>query len=206
MTPLTHNLPSAVRRRGLLTYLVLAYAGMWAAMTPLLADGYRRADAREETGATEQLCIAAAMLAPALAALFVVRFVERRGGVREALALRLPRPRRRAVRACLLPLGVVGGLTAATLVLGALLGSYPFAGLGSLEPGRVGSWLVRGLVGMVASLPLFFGEEIGWQGFLFPGCCGSAGAGAVAASVPLRRSGRTCSPGRPSRSGTCRRC
>ncbi|MFJ7905737.1 CPBP family intramembrane glutamic endopeptidase [Kitasatospora sp. NPDC096204] len=168
MTLLTRTPTSAVRRRGLLVYLVLAYAGMWAAMAPLLADGYRRADAREETGALEQLCIGAAMLAPALAALLVVRFVERGGGVREALALRLPQPRWLAVRACLLPLGVLGGLTAAALVLGALVGSYPFAGFGSLDPGRVGAWAVRGSIGMVLSLPLFFGEEIGWQGFLFP--------------------------------------
>ncbi|MET8540200.1 CPBP family intramembrane glutamic endopeptidase [Kitasatospora sp. NPDC004799] len=168
MTLLTRTPPSAARRRGLLVYLVLACAGMWAAMTPLLADGYRRADAREEVGTLEQLCIGAAMLAPALAALLVVRFVERGGAVREALALRLPRPWARAVRACLLPLGVLGGLTAATLVLGALVGGYPFAGFGSLDAGRVGSWAVQGLIGMVLSLPLFFGEEIGWQGFLFP--------------------------------------
>ncbi|MFE7592912.1 CPBP family intramembrane glutamic endopeptidase [Kitasatospora sp. NPDC057512] len=167
MTLLTRTPPSAVRRRGLLVYLVLAYAGMWAAMTPLLADGYRRTDAREGVGAPEQICIAAAMLAPALAALLVVRFVER-GGVREALALRRPRPRARAVRACLLPLGVLGGLTTATLALGALAGSYPFAGFGSLDAGRIASWAVQGLIGMVLSLPLFFGEEIGWQGFLFP--------------------------------------
>ncbi|MFJ6381457.1 CPBP family intramembrane glutamic endopeptidase [Kitasatospora sp. NPDC092039] len=168
LTQPTPTRPGAVRRRGLLVYLVLAYAGMWAAMAPLLADGYRRSNAREETGALEQLCIAAAMLAPALAALLVVRFVERGGAVREALALRMPRPRARAVRALLLPLGIIGGLTAATLGLGALVGDYPFAGFGALDVGRVGSWAVQGLIGMVFSLPLFFGEEIGWQGFLFP--------------------------------------
>ncbi|MEU3560106.1 CPBP family intramembrane glutamic endopeptidase [Kitasatospora sp. NPDC006786] len=168
MTLLKQNPSSAVRWRGLLVYLVLAYAGMWAAMTPLLADGYRRADAREEVGVLEQLCIGAAMLAPALAALLVVRFVERGGGVREALALRWPRPRARAVRACLLPIGVLGALTAGTLVLGAVAGGYPFAGFGSLDAGRIGSWALQGSIGMVLSLPLFFGEEIGWQGFLFP--------------------------------------
>ncbi|WP_316524824.1 CPBP family intramembrane glutamic endopeptidase [Kitasatospora brasiliensis] len=192
MTLLTQSPSSAVRRRGLLVYLALAYAGMWAAMTPLLADGYQRADAREETGGLEELCIGSAMLAPALAALFVVRFIERgrRGGgsdgVREALALSRPRPRDRAVRACLLPLVVLGGLTAATLVVGTLLGSYPFAGFGSLDAGRVGSWAVQGLIGMVLSLPLFFGEEIGWQGFLFPRLLrlgeGGGGAGGGGAS------------------------
>ncbi|MFI2606757.1 CPBP family intramembrane glutamic endopeptidase [Kitasatospora sp. NPDC018619] len=181
----------------MLLYLVLAYAGMWAAMAPLLADGYRRVDAREEAGALEQVCIAAAMVAPALAALLVVRFVERGGGVREALALRRPQPRGRAVRACLLPLGVLGGLTAATLVLGALAGSYPFAGFGALDAGRVGAWAVRGSIGMVLSLPLFFGEEIGWQGFLFPrllrlgrradGGDGPGGGAGVAGAAALGR-------------------
>ncbi|MFJ9444171.1 CPBP family intramembrane glutamic endopeptidase [Kitasatospora sp. NPDC101235] len=187
MTLLTQTPPSAVRRRGLLAYLVLAYAGMWAAMAPLLADGYRRADAREEVGALEQLCIGAAMLAPALAALLVVRVVERGGGVRETLALCRPRPR--AVRACLLPLGVLGGLTAVTLALGALMGSYPFAGFGSLDPGRVGSWAVQGLIGMMLSLPLFFGEEIGWQGFLFPRLLqlGGGSGGAAGGTAALVR-------------------
>ncbi|MFI6154326.1 CPBP family intramembrane glutamic endopeptidase [Kitasatospora sp. NPDC051170] len=161
--------PRTARRRGLPLFLLLAYAGMWAAMAPLLADGYRRADAREEVGGLEQACIGAAMLTPALAALFVVRFLERRrGGVRDALALRWPRPWGRALRDCLLPVGVLGGLTAAVLALGALAGSYPFAGFGALDAGAVGSWAVQGVVGMVVSLPLFFGEELGWQGFLFP--------------------------------------
>ncbi|MFE6050236.1 CPBP family intramembrane glutamic endopeptidase [Kitasatospora sp. NPDC056446] len=183
MTLLTKSPPSAGSRRGLLVYLVLAYAGMWAAMAPLLAAGYQRADAREEVGDLEQLCIAAAMFAPALAALFVVRFIERgragrRGGpgegrreggrVRDALALHWPRPRSRAVRACLLPIGVLGGLTAGVLALGTLAGSYPFAGFGALHAGAVGSWAVQGVIGMLLSLPLFFGEELGWQGFLFP--------------------------------------
>ncbi len=165
---MTQTPPQAARRRGLLVYLVLAYAGMWAAMAPLLADGYRRADAREEVGTLEQVCIGAAMLTPALAALFVVRFVERGDGVREALALRWPRPWGRALWDCLLPLGVLAGLTAALLALGALAGSYPFAGFGALDAGSVGSWAVQGVIGMAVSLPLFFGEELGWQGFLLP--------------------------------------
>ncbi|MEV7771158.1 CPBP family intramembrane glutamic endopeptidase [Kitasatospora sp. NPDC086791] len=202
MTLLTQS-PSRTgsRRRGLVVYVVLAYAGMWAAMAPLLADGYQRADAREEVGGLEQLCIGAAMFAPALAALFVVRFVERGrgygrgrgdvggagcrggGGVRDALALHWPRPWARAVRACLLPVGVLAGLTAAVLALGTLAGSYPFAGFGALHAGAVGSWVVQGVFGMALSLPLFFGEELGWQGFLFPrlvrlgGTGGSAGGG-----------------------------
>ncbi|MFJ9696120.1 CPBP family intramembrane glutamic endopeptidase [Kitasatospora sp. NPDC101183] len=158
--------PISRRRLGLLVYLALANAGMWAAMAPLLSDGYQRSSAREGTGLREQLCIGAAMFAPALAALLVVRFVERDGSVRAALALHLPRAR--AVRACLLPIGVLGGLTAAALALGTLAGGYPFAGLGVMTSGAASSWVLQGVVNMVVSLPLFFGEELGWQGFLFP--------------------------------------
>ncbi|GAA2282089.1 hypothetical protein GCM10010430_79980 [Kitasatospora cystarginea] len=161
--------PPATRRRALLVYLGLAYAGMWAAMSPLLATGFQRGNAREEPGTLEQACIAAAMFAPALAAILVVRFVERDGTrVRDALALRLPRPLTRALLACLLPIGVLAALTAAVIALGTLAGTYPLAGPDTLTAGGVAEWALQGLIGMLVSLPLFFGEELGWQGFLFP--------------------------------------
>ncbi|WP_212763796.1 CPBP family intramembrane glutamic endopeptidase [Streptomyces sp. I05A-00742] len=152
-------------RRDLLVYLGVAYAGMWLAMTPLLATGFERGDAREGTGTLEQVCIAAAMFAPALAAFLVVRYVRREGRVRDALALRWPRPRGRAVRECLMAIAVPAGLTAAALVLGALAGRYP---VGGVDPGGLVGWAAGALVGMAVSLPLFFGEELGWQGYLFP--------------------------------------
>ncbi|MFJ2132071.1 hypothetical protein ACIO8F_21295, partial [Streptomyces sp. NPDC087228] len=96
MTLSTRHLPLVNRRRGLFIFLGVAYIGMWAAMSPLLASGYQRGDAREETGALEQVCIAAAMLAPALAAILVVRWVERSGRVRDTLALRWTKPWGRA--------------------------------------------------------------------------------------------------------------
>ncbi|MGW7413686.1 CPBP family intramembrane glutamic endopeptidase [Streptomyces sp. NPDC054863] len=162
-------------------YLVAAYAGMWVAMAPLLLGGFRRGDARESTGTLEQVCISAAMLAPALAALLAVRFVERRAGVREALALRWPKPWGRTVRACLLGLAVPAGLTAAALTLGALAGSYPFGGV---QWSGLGTWAAAAVAGMLVSLPLFFGEELGWQGFLFPRLVREGGtAGLVRAYV-----------------------
>jgi hypothetical protein len=153
------------RRRSLLAYCGLAYLGMWVAMAPLLLGGFRRGDAREGPGALEEVCISAAMLAPALAALFAVRFIERGGGVRDALALRWPRPWGRGVRACLVAFVVPAGLTAATLALGTLTGSYPFGGV---HWDGLGGWARSAVLGMLLSLPLFFGEELGWQGYLFP--------------------------------------
>ncbi|MCB5906804.1 CPBP family intramembrane glutamic endopeptidase [Streptomyces pinistramenti] len=161
----TEPLPTARRRRSLLLYLGLAYAGMWLAMSPLLAGGFQRGDARQDTGALEQTCISAAMLAPALAALVAVRWAERSGRVRETLALRWPRPWGRAVSACLAAFAVPAGLTVAALTIGTLAGSYPFGGV---HWSGLGAWAAAAAGQMLLSLPLFFGEELGWQGYLFP--------------------------------------
>ncbi|MFF0739559.1 type II CAAX prenyl endopeptidase Rce1 family protein [Streptomyces sp. NPDC004111] len=175
---LSYGSPARRRRRGLLVYCALAWLGMWVAMAPLLLAGFRRGDAREGTGLLEEVCIGVAMLAPALAALFVVRYVERDPGVRvrDALALRLPRPWGRGVRACLAAVAVPAGLTTAALAVGTLAGSYPFGGF---APDGLGGWALSAVLGMVLSLPLFFGEELGWQGYLFPRLVGGAGTASL---------------------------
>ncbi|MEV4922877.1 hypothetical protein [Streptomyces roseoverticillatus] len=117
------------------------------------------------TDAPKEACIAAAMPAPALAALLVVRGVEHGGRVRDALALRWPRPWGRAVRARLVAFAVPAGLTAAALALGALAGRYPFGGVHwSGLDARAGAAVLSVLV----SFPLFSGEEPGRQGYPFP--------------------------------------
>ncbi|MEU9114727.1 CPBP family intramembrane glutamic endopeptidase [Streptomyces sp. NPDC048483] len=163
-TPLALSAPAA-RRRGPLVFLGVACLGIWVAMTPLLATGFQRADGRAETGALAQACIAAAMFAPALAAVLVVRFVERTGRVRDVLALRWPTPWNHAVRACLTALAVPAGLTALALALGHAAGVYP---VGEVHWKGLGTWAAGLLLQILVSLPLFFGEELGWQGYLFP--------------------------------------
>ncbi|MEU2791692.1 CPBP family intramembrane glutamic endopeptidase [Streptomyces sp. NPDC007100] len=157
-----------LRSRGVPIYLGVAYLGMWAAMSPLLVKGFQRESARAEIGALEQLCIAAAMFAPALAALLVVRYVERAGRIRDVLALRWPRPWGRTARSCLLALAVPAALTVAALGIAAAAGRYSFAP----HWGGLGTWAVTMLFQMAISLPLFFGEELGWQGYLFPRLAG----------------------------------
>lgn len=148
------------------TYVAIACLGMWAAMSPLLLDGFRRTDGRAEPGNAEQLCIAGAMMAPALAAIVVVRRVERRDGrLRDALALRMPRPWPHAVRWTLAAVVVPAGLTVVTLAIGTAAGVYPFA---AVSWGDTTAWAGTALVQMLVSLPLFFGEELGWQGYLLP--------------------------------------
>ncbi|GHF36527.1 abortive infection protein [Streptomyces morookaense] len=169
MTFSTGALPLVNRRRGLFIFLGVAYIGMWAAMSPLLASGYRRSDAREETGALEQVCIAAAMLAPALAAILVVRCVEHSGQLRDTLALRWTKPWGRTARACLMAFTVPAGLTTTALVIGTFAGRYPFGGV---HWNGLGVWAAGAVLNMLVSLPLFFGEELGWQGYLFPRLAG----------------------------------
>lgn len=165
MTVSTRHIPLVNRRRGLFIFLGVAYIGMWAAMSPLLASGYRRGDAREETGALEQVCIAAAMLAPALAAILVVRCVERSGRVRDTLALRWTKPWGRAARACLLAFAVPATSLRLLLSSAPSCGRYPFDGV---HWNGLGAWAAASVLNMLVSLPLFFGEELGWQGYLFP--------------------------------------
>ncbi|MFH8347664.1 type II CAAX prenyl endopeptidase Rce1 family protein [Streptomyces sp. NPDC018045] len=160
--------PPTAPRRGLPVFLAVAYLGMWAAMTPLLVTGFQRESARSGTGALEEVCISAAMFAPALAALIVVRYVERTGRIRDVLALRRPRPHGRTARSCLLALAVPAALTALALGAGAAAGHYP---LGARWDG-LAPWATAMLLQMLVSLPLFFGEELGWQGYLFPRLAG----------------------------------
>lgn len=166
------------RHRGPVVYLAIACLGMWVAMSPLLISGFRRGDVREETGALAEACISAAMFAPALAAFLVIRLVEPGGRVRDALALRWPRPWRRGVRDCLLGLAVPAGLTVAALALGSATGTYPLA---ELRWGPFLGWLGGMAVQVAVSLPLFFGEELGWQGYLFPRLARGGGARLVTA-------------------------
>ncbi|MFH8407097.1 CPBP family intramembrane glutamic endopeptidase [Streptomyces sp. NPDC018019] len=171
---MTHSLrafpPSSLspRRRGLLVFLGVAYMGMWLAMTPLLATGFQRDSARSGMGTLEQVCVSAAMFAPALAALLVVTYVEPAGRIRDVLALRSTRSWGHVARSCLLALAVPALLTAVALVIGATTGHYPF----HVPWSGLGAWVLTMLLKMLVSLPLFFGEELGWQGYLFPRLAG----------------------------------
>ncbi|MEW2485604.1 CPBP family intramembrane glutamic endopeptidase [Streptomyces sp. NPDC048411] len=158
-------LPHRTRLRGLLTYLTIAYTGMWVAMSPLLIKGFRRTDGRASPGDLENLCISAAMMAPAVAAVVVVRWVEGGGGVRDVLALRIPKPWPHAVRWLLAAVLVPAGLTVVALAIGTAAGVYPFGGA---SWSGTAAWAGTALVQMLLALPLFFGEELGWQGYLLP--------------------------------------
>ncbi|SEG95219.1 CAAX protease self-immunity [Saccharopolyspora kobensis] len=165
----------------MLAFTALAWAGMWVAMLPLLISGFQRTSSDIGLGALEQICISAAMLTPALAAFIVLRRWERATPVRTTLGLTW---NRRTALDCLLALACPLVLTLLALGIGTATGTYhpdlaDFSGFRrQFAPDTTGQqgvplaalavWAGSLLVQMLISLPLFFGEELGWQGYLFP--------------------------------------
>ncbi|EQD86714.1 CPBP family intramembrane metalloprotease [Saccharopolyspora spinosporotrichia] len=164
----------------MLAFTALAYSGMWLSMSPLWLAGFRRTGA-EAMGALEQVCVSAAMLTPALAAVLVLRRTEPAGKLRAAVALTWPKG---TTGHCLPALCAPLALTLVSLVVGAAAGTYHvdladmsgFRSRFAPEPlgergipwEALGRWLGGLLLQMAVSLPLFFGEELGWQGYLLP--------------------------------------
>lgn len=153
-------------------------------MLPLLLSGFRRTDSGIGQSALTQICIAAMMTTPALAALVVLRWIHRPTNVRVAIGLTRPRPFGKLVRMSLLAVAVPVGLQLAALAISAASGKYRFdlvnfSGFRTqFAPDTVGQTGVPTaaivmfagtlVLGMIAWLPMFFGEELGWQGYLLP--------------------------------------
>ncbi|MBB5977055.1 CPBP family intramembrane glutamic endopeptidase [Kribbella solani] len=146
-------------RHDLPAYIGLAFGGIWLAMSPLLISGFHRDSNDLGMGTLQLVCVYAAMLAPALAAVIVMR--RRTPNLRKALGLELPH----RVMDCVLAIVVPLGLTVASLVVAWLAGTYKFE-LSNLS-GIIG-WIAPLALQYVLSLPFFFGEELGWQGYLLP--------------------------------------
>lgn len=159
--------------RPFVVFVLLAFGGSWLALAPLWVQGFRRSADDPGMGVLTQLCVALAMMTPALAALIVTRF-------RTSLGLRPPRPWRRVLADCLLAIIVPCLLTLGSILVGTIAGVFQpdlahFSGLRQLmeAPDRgIGvlllQWAAVTAGSMLLWLPMFIGEELGWQGFLFP--------------------------------------
>ncbi|MGC7094018.1 CPBP family intramembrane glutamic endopeptidase [Amycolatopsis lurida] len=140
-------------------FLLFAYGGAWLVMAPLWLSGFERTDGSQEAGLGAQVSIAAMMLTPALAAIVVLL---RRNSPRDLpRLLSMNRPR---LGSCVLAFLATLGLSVASLALATMAGVYEpdFSGFSVL------SFFAVNAVGFVLSLPLFLGEELGWQGYLLP--------------------------------------
>ncbi|MFJ8162489.1 CPBP family intramembrane glutamic endopeptidase [Streptomyces sp. NPDC096136] len=147
---------------GLGPFLVVSFVGAWLTMVPLWVGGWRRTSAAQETPPLAALCMMLMMLVPALTAFGLTA---RRRGAREAvrvLGLLRSTPWRHELRCVAAALTVPLGLTAAGLAVSTLAGWYEPAHLPG--PGAVVSLVLSAVV----SVPLYFGEELGWQGYMLP--------------------------------------
>ncbi|MDA3647379.1 CPBP family intramembrane metalloprotease [Saccharopolyspora indica] len=170
-----------IAARPVLAFTALAWAGMWIAMMPLLISGFQRTSSDIDLSVLELVCISAAMLTPALAAFVVLRRWERGTPIRATLGLAW---NRRTALDCLVALVCPLALTLLALAIGTAAGAYhpdltDFSGFRrQFAPETTGErgvplpalavWAGSLLIQMLVSLPLFFGEELGWQGYLFP--------------------------------------
>ncbi|KIF07740.1 hypothetical protein PL81_00245, partial [Streptomyces sp. RSD-27] len=131
-------------------------------MIPLWADGLRRTSAAQATPPLAALCMILMMLVPALTAFgLTARHRGPRGAVRD-LGLTRATPWRHEVRSVATALTIPLGLTAVGLTVSTLAGWYAPAHLPG--PGTIAPLVLSALV----SVPLYFGEELGWQGYLLP--------------------------------------
>ncbi|MFJ7243733.1 CPBP family intramembrane glutamic endopeptidase [Kitasatospora sp. NPDC098652] len=149
-------------RTELVLFLTISFVGAWITMIPLWLDGLRRTSAAQGTPRLAAVCMVLMMLVPALTAFGLT---VRGRGPRQALrllGLTRSTPWRHELRSVSVALAIPLGLTAAGLSVATLTGWYTPAHLPG--PGTVVPLVLSALV----SVPLYFGEELGWQGYLLP--------------------------------------
>ncbi|MGW2492737.1 CPBP family intramembrane glutamic endopeptidase [Streptomyces sp. NPDC001606] len=149
-------------RTGLVAFLAISFVGAWITMIPLWLDGLRRTSAAQGTPRLAAVCMILMMLVPALTAFGLTA---RHRGTREAvrlLGLARATPWRHEVHSVAIAVTIPLGLTAAGLTVATLAGWYTPAHLPG--PATITPLVLSALI----SIPLYFGEELGWQGYLLP--------------------------------------
>lgn len=148
--------------RELRIFLPAVYLGAWLVATPLWITGFRRAAAAQHTSPLAAACLFTMMLVPAAVAIAMTLRHNSWRSVPRLLSLGLPHPRRRALIQCLCATAALPVIT--------LLGLIPAAAFGVYHPVWPESWWSMPALPLyaVVSLPLYLGEEIGWQGYMMP--------------------------------------
>ncbi|MFJ4649808.1 CPBP family intramembrane glutamic endopeptidase [Nocardia sp. NPDC088792] len=143
-------------------FLPAVYLGAWLVATPLWITGFRRAAAAQHASPLAAACLFTMMLVPAAVAIAMTLRRNSWRSVPRLLSLGLPHPRRRALIQCLCATAALPAIT--------LVGLIPAAVFGVYHPVWPDSWwsLLALPLSAVVSLPLYLGEEIGWQGYMMP--------------------------------------
>ncbi|RZS44765.1 membrane protease YdiL (CAAX protease family) [Herbihabitans rhizosphaerae] len=148
-----------MRRNEVLAFLAISFTGAWLAVLPLWLNGFRRTSTDQGASPLAAVCLMAMMLVPALAAIaLTVRHQGVRGTAR-VLGLSRALPWRREVTFTMVAVAVPLTLTAGGLALSTAAGWYSPGGAPEITPL---------LISAAVSIPLYFGEELGWQGYLLP--------------------------------------
>ncbi len=148
--------------RELWYFIPVAYIGAWVVAAPLWLTGFRRAAPSQHAGPLVAACLFTMMVVPAAVAILLTRRHHRWRDVPRVLSLGVPHPRWRVVVQFLCASMVLPLITAVGLIPAALLGVY--------QPALPESWwsLLAMPLSALISLPLYLGEEIGWQGYMMP--------------------------------------
>lgn len=149
--------PMARNTKGLTAYLILSFGLAWGGIAAVVASG------GSVVNPLLQLPIA---FAPAVAALVVRAWATREGFADARQRLRLRAARRYYLYAWLGPVLVLAASVALAAAFGDLpdLAAVPEAVLGADVPWAVLAPLA--LLVPVAAMPVFWGEEFGWRGYL----------------------------------------
>ncbi|MBB5134509.1 hypothetical protein HNP84_004241 [Thermocatellispora tengchongensis] len=180
MAPADPAVPAEVPWREIMVYLAIAFGASWVLWAPIvfgwIAPGTGLAGT--DAGPVALAVAAGSMLAPSIAVLTVVRWVRRPVSIPLSTGLAPLGPRGRLIGHCLLALVMFPALGVLTLVLGSMLGRYHFdlTGLSGMRTALqlgpdapvAGPALATALLMFLPGLPLMFGEEWGWRGYLEP--------------------------------------
>ncbi|WP_280457671.1 CPBP family intramembrane glutamic endopeptidase [Nocardia carnea] len=143
---------TARRRKGILWFVLLAFAGAWIPWGIAGAAGYTL------DNPVVQLLTGA--FTPALAAIITRRWITREGFADSGLRLHLRTQWRSYLTAAVLPIGIL----AVALTIAVLLGMWRPA-LHDSGSGTLLFLVLAPLIPIVAA-PIFFGEEFGWTTYL----------------------------------------
>lgn len=148
--------------RELLAFVVLSYAGAWLLALPLWLSAFRRVDPEQAATPLVRICLYGMMVVPATVAILLTLRRHHWRELPSVLALRPDRPYRRLLLRCLASMLVFVLITSVGLVIAGPTVGY--------RPGWPEAWGVLPplVFSALLSVPLYLGEEIGWQGYLVP--------------------------------------